>query len=61
MSKKGEERQYPYCCQSINCGRVECSECENEPKLLEFKTWKKKHAAVQDDYIWCPTIWRATK
>lgn len=50
-------RVYPVCCTSAYCGRIECSGCPNEPRLLEFKAWVKRTGARPADEIWSPNVY----
>jgi len=54
-------RVYPLCCQSAQCGRLNCDGCRNLPVLTEFKQWVKDTEAKQEDPVWGPSIWTATK
>jgi hypothetical protein len=54
-------RVYPPCCTSALCGRGDCAGCPRAPILAGFKHWREVRRAVQEDPIWCPTIWTATR
>lgn len=54
-------RIYPQTCVSAACGEIRCpASCENLPKLVKFRAWKERTKAVQEDYIWSPSVWTAT-
>lgn len=53
-------RVYPTSCTSAFCGRLDCTGCKHLPALEEFKVWRERAKAVQEDPVWCPTVWAAT-
>lgn len=55
-----DSRYYPVSCQSMHCGRSDCTGCLNKPILDEFNAWKEKHQAVRPDPVWCPSYYEAT-
>lgn len=57
-----ESRVYPFSCQSAQCGRLDCpADCPNLPTLTEFKEWRERTDAKRLDYVWCPSVWTATR
>jgi hypothetical protein len=56
-----KQRVYPVCCQSMQCGSIDCANCERLPVLEEFKRWVKDNDAVCEDSTWCPTVYTARK
>lgn len=58
-----QTRRYPLSCISGNCGNCgdECKGCPDKERLDEFKRWVAEHAAVQEDPIWCPLYYTATR
>jgi hypothetical protein len=61
--KMKEQRIYPQCCVSAYCDKFgsDCDTCGHKKVLDEFNDWRKKHAAVRKDPIWCPAVWTAQK
>ena len=60
-TKPAALRVYPSCCTSAFCGRTDCNGCKNLPVKQDFDRWRDEHAAVQPDWIWSPSVWRATR
>mgnify|MGYP006316612917 CR=1 FL=1 len=56
-----KHRAYPTCCTSAFCGRIDCTGCRNLSVLEDFKAWVKRHEAVCEDPVWCPTVFTAKK
>lgn len=58
---KQETRVSPYCCQSAQCGKgpSSCPPCRNFPVKQEFDEWKVRTKAIQEDPVWCPSVWTA--
>lgn len=54
------DRSYPFSCRSMYCGETTCpATCKHLPALNEFKAWRKRTNAIQEDPIWCPGMWTA--
>ena len=61
MNTTHTTRIYPQTCVSAQCGETSCpASCANLPKLVKFRAWKERTKAVQENYIWSPSVWTAT-
>lgn len=59
---KNQTRIYPASCTSAYCGRLECPfDCQNLPRLKEFKAWVEQTGAVVLDEVWCPLAYTAQR